>query len=230
MKLMKFYKIVLPISMVVILVALPEKKAEAQFVITEVLNQTVGKIIRAIDLGVQRAQNKTIWLQNAQKVIETRLNQLKLTEIAGIGQQQKNLFSNYYQELYTVKAIISGYQQVKNITLRQTALVKEYQSAWSMTQQDDHFSTAELQHISAVYTGILQASIKNLDELMVVINSFRTQMSDGERMELIDRIAKKIDENYNDHKQYNNQNILLSLGRSRSTQDVQSIKNLYGIN
>lgn len=230
MNLMRFYKIVLPISMAVILIALPEKKAEAQLVITEVLNQTVGKIIRAIDLGVQRAQNKTIWLQNAQKVIETQLNQLKLTEIAGIGQQQKDLFSNYYQELYQVKSIISGYRQVKNITLRQAALVKEYQRAWGMTQQDDHFSAAELQHIAAVYTGILQASIKNLDELMVVINSFRTQMSDGERMELIDRIAARIDGNYNDLKQFNNQNILLSLGRSRNAQDVQSLKNLYGIN
>ena len=66
---MKFYKIVLPVSMAVILIALPDKKANAQFVISEVLNQTVGKIIRAIDLSVQKAQNQTIWLQNAQKVV-----------------------------------------------------------------------------------------------------------------------------------------------------------------
>src|SRR5882762_8846828 len=134
---MKFYKIVLPVSMAVILVTLPDKKAEAQFVIGEVLNQTVGKIIRAIDLGVQKAQNQTIWLQNAQKVIETQLNQLKLSEIAGVGQQQTDLFSKYYNELYEVKTLISDYEQVKHITERQSALVREYQSAWSLTQQDD---------------------------------------------------------------------------------------------
>ncbi|EHQ24627.1 hypothetical protein [Mucilaginibacter paludis] len=226
---MKFYKIVLPVSMVVILVTLPDKKANAQFVISEVLNQTVGKIIRAIDLSVQKAQNKTIWLQNAQKVIETQLNQLKLSEIAGVGQQQTDLFSKYYNELYEVKTLISDYEQVKNITERQAALVREYRSAWSLTQQDDHFTIAELQHIQAVYTGILGESVKNLDQLMVVINSFKTQMTDGQRMELIGRIAKKIDTNYFDLKAFNNENILLSFSRARSGQDTQSLKNLYGI-
>lgn len=226
---MKFYKIVLPVSMAVILITLPEQKADAQLIVGTVLNNTIGKIIRAIDLGVQRAQNQTIWLQNAQKVIETQLNQLKLSEIAGVSQQQTDLFTKYYNELYEVKTIINDYEQVKNITLRQQALVKEYQTAWSLTRQDDHFSAGELQHISEVYTGILQESVKNLDQLMVVINSFKTQMTDGQRMELIGRIAKKIDDNYNDLKKFNNQNILLSLGRSRSTQDAQSVKNLYGI-
>jgi hypothetical protein len=226
---MKFYKIVLPVSMAVILVTLPDKKADAQFVISEVLNQTVGKIIRAIDLSVQKAQNQTIWLQNAQKVIETQLNQLKLSEIAGVGQQQTDLFSKYYNELFEVKALITDYEQVKNITERQAALVREYQSAWSLTQQDDHFTVAELQHISAVYTGILDESVKNLDQLMVVINSFKTQMSDSQRMDLIGRIAKKIDTNYFDLKAFNNENILLSFSRSHSQQDMQSLKNLYGI-
>jgi len=87
----------------------------------------------------------------------------------------------------------------------------------------------ELRHISEVYTGILAESIKNLDQLMVVINSFKTQMTDGQRMELIGRIAQKIDGNYNDLKQFNNQNILLSFSRSHSAQDTQSLKNLYGI-
>ncbi|MEO6524975.1 MAG: conjugal transfer protein TraI [Mucilaginibacter sp.] len=226
---MKFYKIVLPVSMVVVLITLPEQKANAQFVIGEVLNQTVGKIIRAIDLSVQRAQNQTIWLQNAQKVIETQLNQLNLSEIAGVGQQQTDLFSKYYNELFEVKTLISDYEQVKNITLRQEMLVKEYQSAWALTQEDENFSAAELQHISAVYSGILDESVKNLDQLMVVINSFKTQMTDGQRMEIIDHISKKIDGNYNDLKRFNNENILLSLGRSRSSQETQSIKNLYGI-
>ncbi len=226
---MRIFRFVLPVSMVVVLAVLPDQKATAQFVIGEVLNQTVGKIIRAIDLSVQKAQNQTIWLQNAQKVIETQLNQLKLSEIAGVGRQQTDLFSKYYHELYEVKTLINDYGKVKNITERQAALVREYQSAWSLTQQDDHFTIAELQHMQSVYTGILGESVKNLDQLMVVINSFKTQMSDGRRMELIGRIAQKIDANYFDLKAFNNENILLSFSRSHSQQDRQSLKDLYGI-
>lgn len=226
---MKFYKIVLPVSLVVILTTLPEQKANAQFVISTVLNETVGKVIRAIDLAVQRAQNQTIWLQNAQKVIENQLNQMKLSQIAGVNQQQETLFSNYYNELFKVKDIINDYEQVRNITLEQEALVREYQSAWSVTQQDKHFSVTELQYISSVYTGILKACINNLDQLMNLVNSFKTQMSDGKRMELINKTAKSVDQNYYDLKQFNNENMELSLQRAKDEQDIQVTKNLYGI-
>src|ERR1700744_2087180 len=106
----RIYRVLLPMSMVVVLSVLPHG-ASAQFVISAVLNNTVGKVIRAIDLEVQRAQNKTIWLQNAQKTIENQLNQMKLSQIAGVNQQQQTLFSNYYNELYQVKEVISDYEQ-----------------------------------------------------------------------------------------------------------------------
>jgi hypothetical protein len=227
---MRLYRIVLPVSMVVVLTVLPDKKANAQFVISTVLNETVGKVIRAIDLEVQKAQNKTIWLQNAQKTIENQLNQMKLSQIAGVNQQQQTLFSNYYQELFKVKDIINDYEQVRNITLEQEALVREYQSAWSLTQQDKHFSVSELQYISTVYTGILKASVNNLDQLMNLVNSFKTQMSDGKRMDLINKTSKNVDQNYNDLKQFNNENIMLSLQRASDENDIQATKNLYGIN
>jgi len=227
---MRLYRIVLPVSMVVVLTVLPDKKASAQFVISTVLNETVGKVIRAIDLEVQKAQNKTIWLQNAQKTIENQLNQMKLSQIAGVNQQQQTLFSNYYQELFKVKDIINDYEQVRNITLEQEALVREYQSAWSLTQQDKHFSVSELQYISTVYTGILKASVNNLDQLMNLVNSFKTQMTDGKRMDLINKTSKNVDQNYNDLKQFNNENIMLSLQRASDENDIQATKNLYGIN
>jgi hypothetical protein len=226
---MKFYKIVLPVSLVVVLVTMPDQKADAQFLVGSVLNATIGKVIRAIDLGVQRAQNKTIWLQNAQKVVENQLNQLKLSEIAGVSQQQKDLFDKYYNELVTVKAVISGYEEVRDITLKQKALVRDYESAWTLCRQDPHFSAAELKHISDVYTGIMQESVKDLDQLIVVINSFQTQMSDGERLEMIGRISRHIDGNYADLKAFNQSNVLLSLQRAKNEWDIQSTKGLYGI-
>ncbi|MFI5163329.1 MAG: conjugal transfer protein TraI [Sphingobacteriales bacterium] len=203
--------------------------ADAQFVVGTVLNETVGKIIRAIDLEVQRAQNKTIWLQNVQKEIENELHQLQLSNIAGISNQQKDLFTEYYNELSTVKKGITDYEQVAHIIDRQEQLVALYKTSWAATQQDGHFSTAELQQISSVYNGILLESANNLDRLAKVMNAFQTQMTDGQRMELMARIAKEIDGNYNDLKKFTNQNIRLSMARAHDAQDVQSIKNLYGI-
>jgi hypothetical protein len=227
---MRIYRIILPVSMVAILTVLPDQKASAQFVISTVLNNTIGKVIRAIDLEVQKAQNQTIWLQNAQKVVETQLNQLKLSQIAGVSKQQTELFTTYYNDLSTVKTIITDYEQVKNITLEQEALVREYQSAWSLVQQDKHFSASELNYISSVYTGILKASVNNLDQLMNLVNSFKTQMSDGKRMELINKTSRNVDQNYNDLKKFNDENTMLSLERAKDQNDIQATKNLYGLN
>ena len=49
-------------------------------------------------------QNKTIWLQNAQKVIENQLSKTKLTEISGWTEQQRTLYSDYYAELGKIKS------------------------------------------------------------------------------------------------------------------------------
>lgn len=203
--------------------------AHAQFVVGTVLNETVGKIIRAIDLEVQKAQNQTIWLQNAQKAIENQLHQLQLSNIAGISTQQKNLFTEYYDELTKVKAVITDYEQVTNIISRQEQLVSLYKTSWAMTQQDGHFTPAELKQISNVYSGILLESANNIDQLAKVINSFQTQMTDGQRMDVIDRINKQVEGNYNDLKKFTNQNIRLSMARAQDQNDVQSVKNLYGI-
>jgi len=216
--------------MVLIVLIIPTQKAKAQFVIGEVIKLTVTKVIKAIDLKVQRMQNKTIWLQNAQKVIENQMSKTKLTEISGWTEQQKQLYSNYYTELGNIKATISKYQRIKDITLKQAALVSEYKQAWSLFRQDNHFNPQELNYMQQVYSGILDASVKNLDEIMLVVSPAKTQMTDEQRLELINKASDHLDENYNDLHQFNNQGIQLSLQRSKDLSDTQSIKKLYGIN
>src|ERR1700749_4363566 len=108
--------------MITVLLFIGVSHAQARFVVGTILNETVGKIIRAIDLEVQKAQNQTIWLQNAKKAIENELHHLQLSNIAGISQQQKDLFSQYYQELFKVKVLISDYEQVAHIITRQEQL------------------------------------------------------------------------------------------------------------
>ncbi|TSD67654.1 conjugal transfer protein TraI [Inquilinus sp. KBS0705] len=224
----------LPIKMVSLMVfialVIPVQKAKAQFVIGEVIKLTVTKVIKAIDLKVQRMQNKTIWLQNAQKVIENQMSKTRLTEISGWTEQQKQLYSNYYTELGNIKATISKYQRIKDITLKQAALVSEYKQAWSLFRQDSHFNPQELSYMQQVYSGILDASVKNLDEIMLVVSPAKTQMTDEQRLELINKASDHLDENYNDLHQFNNQGIQLSLQRSKDFSDTQSIKKLYGIN
>lgn len=205
------------------------EKAKAQFVIGEVIKLTVTKVIKAIDLKVQRMQNQTIWLQNAQKAIENELSKLRLSEISGWSADQRQLFSTYYDELWKIKSTITYYQRIKDVAARQIALVNNYRQAWNLLRQDRHFNAAELQQMTAVYSGILTASERNLDDVMNVISSGKTQMSDEQRLELINRAADRLDENYSDLTRFNTENQMLSLQRSKSLADTKTTKQLYGL-
>ena len=223
-------KIAITLWLVLLLTLNLTNTAKAQFVATEVIKVTVTKVIKAIDLKVQRMQNKTIWLQNAQKVIENQLSKLKLTEISGWTDQQKKLYCDYYTELWKIKSTIAYYQRIKDVTLKQASLVQQYHRAWALFRQDKHFKPEELSYMGNVYSGILKASMQNLDQILMVINGFKTQMTDEQRLELIDQASDQLDGNYNDLKQFNNQNISVSLQRSRDLADTKSIKKWYGIN
>lgn len=229
LKIMKKYMVILPMSAMTLFVALP-KGASAQIAVLEVIKAGVKKVIKAVDLKVQRLQNETIWLQNAQKVLENQLSKLKLTEIADWTEKQKDLYSQYYTELWKIKSAIAYYKRIKDLTQKQLAIVDEYKWAWNLFRQDKHFSAEELDQIQKVYSGILEESVKNLDQILLVTGSFKTQMSDAKRLEIINAAADQMDINYNDLKQFNTQNGKLSIQRAKSLEEVVKLKEIYGIN
>jgi len=202
---------------------------EAQIPIISVITTLAKKVLNAFDLEVENLQNQTVWLQDAQKELENAMAQLQLDGITNWVQQTKDLYSEYYQELSLVKQIISDYDKVKTIIQLQSKIVSEYKSAYALFQQDKNFSSSEITYMYNVYSGIIDASIKNLDQALLVVNDFITQMSDGARMNIIDGAAKGMQKNYNDLKQFNNQNIQLSLQRAYENNNLSTVKQLYGL-
>ncbi len=204
-------------------------QAKAQFPIAEIIKAGIKKIIVAVDLKIQKLQNKTIWLQNAQKVVENQLSKLKLSEISDWVNKQKELYKDYFDELKKVKTAIIYYHKVKDLIEDQAALVKEYKSAWAVFRQDKNFTREELKFIEGVYNGILNESLKNLEQFQLVINSFTTQMSDAKRIEIIDVAAANIETTFFDLKAFNNQNKAMSLQRSYERGEIEYSRKLYGI-
>jgi hypothetical protein len=227
-EIMKKYMVILPLSAVSIFVSIP-KGADAQAIVGSVISSTVGRVIRAIDLEVQRMQNQTIWLQNAQKALENQLSKLKLDEISDWSSKQKDLFNGYYQELWSIKTAIAYYSKISELTQKQVALVNSYNQAWNLLKSDKHFTADELAYMTKVYSGILQASVRDLDQILLVINANKTQMPDAKRMEIVNKAADHMDTNYNDLQQFNNQNKLLSLQRASDENEVLTLKKYYGI-
>jgi hypothetical protein len=212
---------------VVCLLAL-HQQSDAQITIP-IIGNIIAKVVQAIDLKIQRFENKTIWLQDAEKQLENTMAGLKLGEISTWVQDIRDLYAEYYQELKVVKDIIADYDKVKQIISLQQRIIAEFNRAWSLFNQDKHFTAAELKYMNSVYSGILTESSKNIDQILLVINSFVTQMDDAGRMTIVDQASKSMQKNYNDLKDFNNQNIMLSLQRGVEDNDVQSVRQLYNL-
>jgi len=188
-----------------------------------------SRVVKAIDLKIQRLQNQTIWLQNAQKVLENAMAKLHLQEIGNWVEKQKDLYSSFYDELWQVKSVIAYYHRVKDVSEKQIKMMNAYSNAWRFLKKDQHFSSREIDYMGKVYNGIIDASVKNIEQLMLVVHSFATQMTDGKRLEIINNVAKNIDDNYSDLLRFNSQNSLLALQRAKNEKDALMIKWMYGI-
>lgn len=205
----------------------PQQESKAQVV--EVVTTAIKKVLRAIDLKIQREQNKVIWLQNAQKTIENAMSKLKLKEIGDWADKQRAIYKDYFDELKKVRSLISYYQKIKDITIKQVKLMDEYKRAWHFIQQDKNFTNEEVKFMGSVYKGILDATIQNIDQMAMVINSFTTSMNDAKRLEIIAEVNDNVDGNLKDLRKFNTENALLSLQRAKSESEIKLVKKIYGI-
>lgn len=186
---------------------MPSQGVQAQFPIADIIQTGIKKVIVATDLAIQRLRTATIAVQNTQKAVENAMQLQRLTDIADWVQHQK----------------------VRDITEQQVQLTVACKKAWAAIRQDPHFSAGELDHIGAVYSTILDRSIQQTGQLTTVITAWLTQMEDGGRLEAIDQLEEQMDRNRRDLLVFTEENILLSLQRSKDQQDIRFIQTLYNI-
>ncbi|GGB23869.1 TraG family conjugative transposon ATPase [Puia dinghuensis] len=204
----------------------PHARASAQ---VDIIGDAIKEALESADLHIQRLQTKTILLQNAEKALENTMAGDLLDDITGWVQQQKDLYGEYYNELWQVKDAFVHYSKVVTLLDRQAQLVSDYQRATAAVKQDAHFSPGELTHILSVYSGILDASIRDVGRLATVLTGFATQMDDAARLRLLDETAADIDRNSATLRTFTQENSLLSLQRAKDAADIQVIQKLYGL-
>jgi hypothetical protein len=204
----------------------PTTRSDAQII--DAIQQAIIAAIVAADVVVQQAQNATLDLQNAQKEIENQLSQLNLGQIGDWESQTKDLYSNYFSELWKVKDVISAFRQITGIISQQQQLVTEYKQAYARVQQDSHFSPAEVTYMYSVYSGIIAESVKSVDEILNVLTSLSLQMSDASRMRIINNASSNIQQQTSALRSFNNQAMQMSFQRAKDQSDLNTVKSLYG--
>jgi hypothetical protein len=124
---------------------------------------------------------------------------------------------------------VQKYKRIADIISDQQSIVREYKSALSRFQGLNVFSSGELSYLGSVYQNLLNSSVKNLDELLMVVTANQLRMNDAERLTAIDRIYSDVQDKLDFLRQFNNNTSLLATQRQIELEENSSLKRLYGI-
>ena len=149
--------------------------------------------------------------------------------IKNIAQGNYNIHKQYLDGLLNVSPTVRNYQRVSKIINYQMQLIGEYKRAYSRFVSSGNFSPDELAYMARVYDNLLSQSLRDLDELVMILTSGKTRMSDDERLETIDRLFFEMEDKLAFLREFNNSASVMDVQRSHEKQDVQSVRSLYGI-
>lgn len=80
-----------------------------------------------------------------------------------------------------------------------------------------------------VYSNLFNLSLKNLDDLLVIITSSKLRMSDDERLAAIDKIYADMQDKLLFLRSFNSNTSVLSLQRERESRDINRVQQYYDL-
>ncbi len=149
--------------------------------------------------------------------------------VKDLSQGNFSLHKTFLDGLMEVSPAVKKYKKVADIINYQLLLVREYKNAWSRFKQSGYFSDDEIAYLGRVYDNLFRRSLRNLDELTMVVTAGQLRMSDDERLSAIDRIHLDMRDKLDFLRSFNNNTSLLGLQRAKELNDVKTMRGIYGI-
>lgn len=149
--------------------------------------------------------------------------------VSDISQGNFDLHKLFLDGLLKANPVVQKYQKVADIINCQLQIISEYSTAYSRFKSDNNFSPDEIIYIAKVYNNLIDQSIKGLSDLTNVITDGVLRASDDERLSQIDKLSAEMQDRLNFLRYFNNNTTVLALQRARENNDVNTIRNIYGI-
>jgi hypothetical protein len=178
-------------------------------------------------LNVEKlAQLKKI-LSNMEKgyqVISSGYNRIK-----DFSKGNFDLHTMFLDGLLAVNPSVRNYRKVAVIVSTQQSLLRECARASSEFARNRLFTVKEINYIKDVYQGVLDQSLKNLEEFVMIMTSGKLRMNDAERLEAIDRIHDNMQDKLSFLRSFNNNTRLLGARRKLQQNDIDRSRKNYGL-
>lgn len=183
--------------------------------------------IQQLVLDLQKLSQLKSILQELYKGYEVVSNGYET--VKNISKGNFSLHQIFLDGLLAVSPAVQNYKRVADIINNQVMILHEYKNAFSRFKQYGYFNVKEIDYIGKVYGNLFNASLKNLDELAIILTASKLRMSDEERLKSIDRINTDMLDKLTFLRHFNNNTSLLVVQRAKEHNDVTTVQSLYGI-
>lgn len=151
------------------------------------------------------------------------------TIIKDISEGNFSLHKTFLDGLMEVSPVVKKYKRVADIINYQIRIVKEYKSAFREFKEKKRFTVAEIEYIGKVYGNLFDQSVKNIDDLAMVITAGKLRMSDDERLQAIDKLYEEIVNQYSFLNEFNNSTAILAVQREKDQMDIDLMRKVHGL-
>jgi regulatory protein YycH of two-component signal transduction system YycFG len=173
-------------------------------------------------------------LKQLEKILDNMYTGYKIlsqgyNRIKNIAEGNYNLHQIFLDGLYAVNPSVRNYKRIPLIVNYQLMLMKEYKRAYNRFKDDPNFTTSELRYLESVYSFLVKQSLRNIEELTMIITASKLRMSDNERMQAIDRIYLDMENKLSFLRYFNNSTGLLAMQRAKEKGETTTIQKLYEV-
>ena len=189
--------------------------------------QTVADLIEQLILDKEKLTAMKNTLQNMYTGYETIKN--GYTRVRDIAKANFNLHQAFLDGLWILSPAVSGDPRISEIFNMEYSIVAGYKTASARIRSSPVFTPQESNSIINSYSALLQHSIQAVEELTMILTGHQLQMSDAQRLQAIDRIHTDVRGQYNAMIQLNNSISVQAAQRQKETNDINTLKQLYGI-
>jgi hypothetical protein len=149
--------------------------------------------------------------------------------VSDISQGNFDLHKLFLDDLLKASPVVQKYKKVEDIIDCEVHIISEYGTAFKRFKSDNNFSPDEIIYMGKVYDNLIDESIKGLSDLASVITDGVLRASDDERLNAIDRLNNEMQDRLSFLRYFNNNTTILALQRARENNDVNTIRNIYGV-
>lgn len=149
--------------------------------------------------------------------------------VKDISEGNFNIHKTFLDGLYAVSPEVRKYRRVAQIIEYQLILMREYKNAYQRFRSSGVLRPEEIIYLAQVYQRLIDSSLRNIEELTMIITAGQLRMSDDERLRAIDSIYDDMEDKIMFLRSFNNQTSVMVMQRQRIKNDVQHSKSLQGI-